>query len=253
MCFILKKDLTWLKTWPETILSASTIKHLLAFSFRRKKGEPIAYIIGEKGFWSFQLMTSPCTLIPRPETEMLIEQALTLFSSKESIDILDLGTGTGAIAMALSYEFPNADVFACDRTTSIITLAQKNAERYHLKHITFFKSDWFCNAPHKKWDLIVSNPPYIDENDPHLEQGDIRFEPRSALVAKENGFFDIQQVIKNAPLYLKTKAYLIIEHGYQQALQVRNFFDFFGFQNIYSFEDLNGHERITQGQWMKPI
>lgn len=253
LAFVLNKNVTYLLTWPDkqlTLHEFSTIQQLLV---RRVNGEPIAYIIGEKEFWSLPLKVSPATLIPRPDTEILVEQALEIFTENvHDVHCLDLGTGTGAIALALASEHNNWHIDAVDFNQQAVELAQENAQQLNLAQVTIYQSDWFAQVnKEKQFDLIVSNPPYIDENDPHLKAGDVRFEPKSALVANDEGLSDIILIAKKARCYLKVNGYLLFEHGYQQGSAVRTILAELGYTNIYTVTDLANHERVTQGSWRK--
>src|SRR5690606_38820554 len=194
----LGKAPSYLRTWPEREVSAEDEARFLADLQRRRRGEPVAYILGRQGFWSLELEVAPHTLIPRPDTELLVETALQLLSAA-SAQVLDLGTGTGAIALALAAERPAWKVVGVDRVAEAVALATRNAERLKLANARFLKSHWFTELAEQRYQMIVSNPPYIPTSDPHLQQGDVRFEPSSALVAGEDGLDDIRQIIAQAP------------------------------------------------------
>ncbi|MDN3638395.1 peptide chain release factor N(5)-glutamine methyltransferase [Simiduia curdlanivorans] len=248
LCHALGKPRTYLYTWPEAQLSdqqASNFNELLS---RRKFGEPIAHILGYREFWSLPLKVNASTLIPRPATEALIEWVLTQpFPS--DCELLDLGTGTGAIALALGSEKPQWQITGLDLSTDAVALAQENAQSLQIANCQFATSDWFSAIQDQHYDLIISNPPYIDAQDPHLQQGDVRFEPLSALVAEENGLADLRRIINNAINYLKVDATLVLEHGYQQANEVRHMLLAAGFSQVSSGIDLDGHERFSFGRW----
>ena len=229
---------------------------------RRLKGEPIAYILGEKEFWSLPLNVSEGTLIPRPDTEILVEKALQIALEKleenpPHFRILDLGTGTGAIALALASElFPicqkkaiQLDVIGVDLMPEVVKLAQSNAEKNKLK-VQFLQSRWFEHVE-GQFDIIVSNPPYIDETDEHLSQGDVRFEPRSALVAGENGLADLRHLIECASVHLKDNGYLLLEHGWKQGEEVRSIFWQNHWQGVATIRDYGDNERVTLGYWKR--
>jgi release factor glutamine methyltransferase len=245
-----KKDRVWLRLHEQEEMSAEDYRLLQEKINRRKQGEPVAYIIGEQGFWDFVLKVSPATLIPRPETELLVEWVLEKAEnfSESSLRILDLGTGTGAIALAIKKMLPKSDVYALDASQDALAVAQENARALNL-NVNFMHSNWFENVLPQKFHIIVSNPPYIDAQDEHLQQGDVRFEPRTALVAANNGLADIEKVIQQASSYLYTKGYLAFEHGYQQAKDVRELFQQAQFAEIQSCSDLQAHERITYACW----
>ena len=248
--------------FPDSELNEYELKKLSDFLIRRVKGEPIAYILGEKEFWSLPLNVSEGTLIPRPDTEILVGKALQIALEKleenpPHFRILDLGTGTGAIALALGSELSpicqkkhiQLDVIGVDLMPEVVKLAQSNAEKNQLK-VQFLQSRWFENVE-GQFDIIVSNPPYIDETDEHLSQGDVRFEPRSALVAGENGLADLRHLIDNAPVHLKDNGYLLLEHGWKQGEEVRSIFWQNHWQGVATIRDYGDNERVTLGYWKR--
>ncbi|WP_075187238.1 peptide chain release factor N(5)-glutamine methyltransferase [Teredinibacter haidensis] len=240
---VLKKDRTWLFTWPESLLSSEQSVQFDAFFKRRLNGEPVAHILGEKEFWSLPLFVDTSTLIPRPDTELLVETVLELAGEKKKI--LDLGTGTGAIALALASELPTADILAVDRSLAAVQLAQRNRERLGFANVVIRQSDWFLSVENTVFDIIVSNPPYIEKSDLHLLQGDVVFEPVSALVAGDSGLADIGHIIKTAIDYLTPGGTLMLEHGWQQANEVQALFRQKGYQKIETRKDLGGNDRVT--------
>lgn len=251
MCFVLAKSRTFLYTWPERELTQAQGEHLQILVERRLAGEPIAYIIGSREFWSLELEVSPDTLIPRPDTELLVEIGLELLQLVLAPQqVLDLGTGTGAIALALASEKPDWQFCGVDRVPEAVALARHNQQKLQLTNARFLESDWFSALDDEKFHLIVSNPPYIDNNDEHLQQGDVRFEPRSALVAGNQGLQDYQEIIAMAADYLSHQGWLLFEHGYEQAEAVRNLLSERGFVEVQTRCDLAGHERATLGQWL---
>jgi release factor glutamine methyltransferase len=252
LSFVAQKNRTWLYTWPERELSEPQNQQLQILIERRLQGEPVAYLTGQREFWSLTLQVSPDTLIPRPDTELLVEVALELLAdrSREHLNIVDLGTGTGAIALAIASEQPNWQVVGLDRIPAAVALAQRNQSRLQISNASFLESDWFSAIDKQQFDLIVSNPPYIESQDPHLEAGDVRFEPRSALVAEDDGLLDIKKIIAQAPEYLVERGWILFEHGYQQAEAVRNLLSERGFVAVQTRCDLAGHERATLGQWL---
>jgi len=247
LAFVLEKERIYLLTWPENELTKHSIQLYLALLQRRVSGEPIAYIIGVKEFWSLPFKVSPATLIPRPDTEVLVESVLEHFGELDSIQCLDLGTGTGAIALALASEQPNWQIDAVDFNLEAVKLAKQNAQDLELTQVNIFQSNWFSAVNEKKFDVIVSNPPYIDALDEHLNQGDVRFEPESALVADEHGLGDIKHIAQQALNFLNTSGALFFEHGFEQGEAVRNILTALGYDNAKTVRDLNGHERITWG------
>ena len=247
LAFVLEKERIYLLTWPENELTKLSIQLYLALLKRRVSGEPIAYIIGVKEFWSLPFRVSPATLIPRPDTEVLVESVLEHFGELDSMHCLDLGTGTGAIALALASEQPNWQIDAVDFNIDAVKLAKQNAQDLELTHVNIFQSNWFSAVNEKKFDVIVSNPPYIDALDEHLNQGDVRFEPESALVADEHGLGDIKHIAQQALNFLNTSGALFFEHGFEQGEAVRNILTALGYDNAKTVRDLNGHDRITWG------
>lgn len=245
LAFVLDKELSYLLTWPEKVLAKQDKHQYLALLDRRISGEPIAYIVGVKEFWSLPFLVSPATLIPRPDTEILVELVLEQFADFDTLHCLDLGTGTGAIALALASEQPNWQIDAIDFSLDAVELAQQNAEKLQLSHVNIFQSDWFSALNECKFDVIVSNPPYIDKLDENLSQGDVRFEPESALVADEHGLGDIKHIAQQALKYLNNQGSLFFEHGFEQGEAVRNILNAFGYDNAQTVRDFNGHERIT--------
>lgn len=246
LCFVLNKERSYLLTWPEKVISDEQLHDYLALLLRRINGEPIAYITRVKEFWSLPLIVSQATLIPRPDTETLVELVLEHYQHCDGIRCLDLGTGTGAIALALASEMPSWKVEAIDYSEDAVKLAQENATNLQLTQVSFYQSDWFSQIDRNKtFEVIVSNPPYIDETDINLSQGDVRFEPKSALVSAEHGLADIKHIATCARDFLKPLGQLYIEHGFEQGQSVRALLSNLGYQNAQTQRDLNGHERIT--------
>ena len=244
----LGKSRGYLHTWPERELEASQLERYQAALARRRTGEPVAYILGRQGFWSLDLDVASHTLIPRPDTELLVETALALLPATP-LQVLDLGTGTGAIALALACERPAWQVTGVDRVPEAVALAQGNGTRLQLANARFAESCWFSALAGQRFQLIVSNPPYIAAADPHLSQGDVRFEPSSALVAGIDGLDDIRLIIEQAPEHLLAGGWLLLEHGFDQAEAVRELLAQRGFAAVDSRRDLGGHQRISLGQW----
>ena len=244
----LGKSRGYLHTWPERELEASQHERYQAALARRRAGEPVAYILGRQGFWSLDLDVASHTLIPRPDTELLVETALALLPATP-LQVLDLGTGTGAIALALACERPAWQVTGVDRVAEAVALAQGNGTRLQLANARFAESCWFSALAGQRFQLIVSNPPYIAAADPHLSQGDVRFEPSSALVAGIDGLDDIRLIIEQAPEHLLAGGWLLLEHGFDQAEAVRELLVQRGFAAVDSRRDLGGHQRISLGQW----
>jgi release factor glutamine methyltransferase len=240
---------SYLYTWPERVLARDQEILFCGWLDRREAGEPVAHILQKRGFWSLELEVSPATLIPRPDTELLVELALEhLAQAGPQARILDLGTGTGAIALALARELPLAQVVATDFLPEVIALAERNRQRLSLNNVRILHSDWW-QAVTGHFELIVSNPPYIEDSDSHLVEGDLRFEPRSALVAEEQGLADLRHIIQGAPSHLTPDGWLLLEHGWQQGEAVRQLLSAAGFFGVFSRRDYGGQERVSGGQW----
>lgn len=244
---VLVVERSWLYTWPEHPLSPSQQSLFDDLIHRRKQGEPIAHLTGEREFWSLPLKVNSSTLIPRPDTETLVEKALSL-SLPESARVLDLGTGTGAIALALASEKPAWQITAVDAVPAAVTLAIENAHHLNFQNIIVQQSDWFSELGNQQFDLIVSNPPYIDPDDQHLQQGDVRFEPQTALVSGDHGLADLQIIITAAIPHLLDSGWLLVEHGFEQAGSVRSLLKKGGFENVDTGLDLSEKDRISFGQ-----
>lgn len=241
------KGRTFILAFGETQLTAAQLEQLNALVARRKRGEPVAHLTGVREFWSLPLFVSPATLIPRPDTECLVEQALARLPAS-ACRIVDLGTGTGAIALALASERPDCDVTAVDRMPDAVALAIRNTQHLGINNVRVLQSDWFSALQGQRFDMIVSNPPYIDEQDPHLAQGDVRFEPLTALVAGASGLADIVHIIEQSKHMLTPGGYLLLEHGWQQGQAVRDAFTRSGYQSVETCRDYGGNERITLGR-----
>lgn len=221
---------------------------------QRKEGVPIAYLTSEKEFWSMALTVTPDTLIPRPETETLVEQALSIIPIDEPWILADLGTGSGAIAIAIANERPRCEIIATDNSEVVLAVAKENAQRYRLTNITFVLDDWTSalkdtHSKNKYFNIIVSNPPYIAEQDPHLKTGDVVHEPITALASGKNGLDDLAQIIADSKNCLLDGGYLLLEHGYDQADPVRQLLQEHGYRNITLHKDLAGHVRVTGAQY----
>ncbi|WP_426209471.1 peptide chain release factor N(5)-glutamine methyltransferase [Pseudomonas sp. TWR2-1-1] len=243
----LGKSRSYLHTWPEKIVSSESALTFAEYLLRRRAGEPVAYILGQQGFWKLDLEVAPHTLIPRPDTELLVETALDLLPASPA-RVLDLGTGSGAIALALASERPAWHITAVDRVLEAVALAERNRQRLQLDNVHVLTSHWFSALDGQRFDLIISNPPYIAAGDVHLGQGDVRFEPESALVAGVDGLDDIREIIQAAPQHLNAGGQLMLEHGYDQAAAVRQLLLDAGFEQVESRKDLGTHERITLGR-----
>lgn len=248
LAFCLERQRSYLYTWPERLLTETQAERYRSLLLQRAQGVPIAHLVGEREFWSLPLQVNSSTLIPRPDTEVLVEQALALDLPQRS-KVLDLGTGTGAIALALKQSRPHWQITAVDKIAAAVDLARQNAQALTLD-IRCFQSDWFSAVnPQQRFDVIISNPPYIDAKDLHLEQGDLRYEPRSALVAAANGMADIHQIVNAASSYLATAGWLLLEHGCAQGAAVREQLQQAGFEQVTTVRDYANLERVTLGQW----
>ncbi|ABV38062.1 modification methylase, HemK family [Shewanella sediminis HAW-EB3] len=245
---IIHQQRGYLYTWPDERLTSDQVTAFGEMVARRLLGTPIAHIVGEREFWSLPFMVNPTTLIPRPDTEILVETALNL-PLADSARVLDLGTGTGAIALSLAYEKPEWQITAVDKIIEAVALAKANRAHLKLPQVEIVQSDWFDSVACYDFNLIVSNPPYIDETDEHLSQGDVRFEPQSALTAGEEGFADLYHIASCARDYLAPGGYLLLEHGYQQAIQLRKKMIELGYENVATVRDFGSNDRCTLGRW----
>lgn len=249
---VLNVNRAYLLAHPERVLTEPELSHYLALLQRRLQGEPLAYILGEREFYGLNFKVTPATLIPRPDTELLVELAL-VHLPPEGGCVLDLGTGSGAIALSIAHARPDLEVTAVDASEAALSVAEENASRLGVRNASFIHGDWFSALAGRRFDLIVSNPPYIAENDPHLVRGDLRFEPSSALAAGADGLDDIRHIIGEAGAHLSAGGWLLLEHGYDQAVHVRELLRNLGFENVRSYKDLAGIERVSSGQRARDI
>lgn len=238
----------YLYTWPDRSLEPAALQRFLALAEQRADGMPIAYLTGTQEFWSLQLEVSPATLIPRPETELLVEQALGKLPADRPQAVLDLGTGTGAIALAIANERPLAQVCAVDLSPAALQVAARNSQRLSLP-IELLQSDWYAAVAGRRFHAIVANPPYIGAAEPEPSQGDCRFEPRLALVAADAGLAALRRIAQGASQHLEPGGWLLVEHGYRQGEACRELFTAAGLTAIATLHDLQGHERLTLGQY----
>lgn len=233
--------------FPERHLDEMQLGLLDQLLSRRCLGEPLAYIIGQQGFYDSVFLVSPCTLIPRPETEMLVDLALQKSQSLTNPEVLDLGTGTGAIGLSIALAAPDSYVTCVDFIPDAVQLARQNQQRLRVKNATILQSDWFSEVS-GKFDIIVSNPPYVEPDSPYLSKGDLRFEPNTALASSENGLADIKQIVTDASEYLKPQGYLLLEHGFGQASDVQSILAAGNFTEIETLCDYANQPRITLGR-----
>lgn len=247
LCSVLQKDRSFLRAWPEHELAQKQYDSFQKLLKKRLQGEPIAHILGEREFWSLTLNVTTDTLIPRPDTERLVELALEMIPTRAQWKILDLGTGTGAIALSLAKEKPTCIITATDQSIAALYVAKQNADKNKISNIEFVQSNWFAELGNQQFDMIVTNPPYICDNDPHLKQGDVRFEPLSALTSGADGLDDIRTIIKESKKYLTENGILLIEHGYDQAEAVCELLNQANFINVANFKDYGGNPRVSTG------
>jgi release factor glutamine methyltransferase len=248
---VLKAPRSYLLAHPEQVLDAAQNAAYDAMLQRRLQGEPIAHILGEREFFGLSLKVTSDTLIPRPDTELLVELALQRLPQGQSCRVLDLGTGSGAIALAIAHSRPDAEIVAVDASKAALLVARENAERLGISNVSFLQSDWFSALDGQRFDLIVSNPPYIAAGDAHLSQGDVRFEPMTALTSGVDGLDDIRRIASWAGAFMRREAWLLLEHGYDQAQSVRDILLKNDFTEIYSAKDIAGIERVSAGKLRK--
>lgn len=247
---VLERPRSWLFAHATDPLAAADQAAFETLLVRRMAGEPVAYLTGRRGFWTLDLEVDPATLIPRPETELLVELALERLPSDHSLQLADLGTGTGAIALALASERPQAQVLATDASPGALAVAARNAARHELRNVRFAEGghDWYAPLQGARFDLIASNPPYIASDDPHLDEGGLRFEPASALASGVDGLDDIRRIVDGGQAHLRPGGWLLIEHGWDQGAAIRALFDAAGFAEVETAQDLEQRDRITLGR-----
>jgi release factor glutamine methyltransferase len=247
LAYALAKSRTYLYTWPEHIPDAATQHFFSTLLERRRRGEPVAYLTGQRAFWSFDLRVTPDTLIPRPESELLVRLALTHLPQPGTLRIADLGTGSGALALALAQERPDAEIIAVDNDPAALAVARTNAQQLGLTHVVLIRSYWCDALACDQFDVIVTNPPYIAANSPWLQQGDVRFEPTSALVSGDDGLDAIRQITQQALCRLKPGGWLLLEHGFDQGRAVSTLLRQHGFIKVSTHSDHSGHDRVSGG------
>lgn len=244
---VTQKDRTFVRTWPDYKLMPWQEQHYQTLLGRLVNGEPLPYVLGEQAFWTLNLHVTPATLIPRPDTERVVEVALDKIAGRHDLKILDLGTGSGAIGLALATENPTATVCAIDFSAPALVVAQRNAERHGLHHVQFLQGSWFEPlTDDARFDVIVSNPPYIDPADPHLSG--LTHEPITALTAADHGLADLRHIAEHAATYLNAGGWLLVEHGYDQGALVRAMFEQAGYSAVETFQDYGANDRVTVGQ-----
>ena len=248
LAHLLGKSRGWLYAHGDEVLDADLVARFEALLARREAGEPVAYLTGHRGFWTFDLQVTPATLIPRPETELLVELALQRLPPARVLHVADLGTGSGAIALALARERPDAQVVATDASADALAVARGNAQALGIDNIEFRLGDWCAPLAGERVDLIASNPPYIADDDVHLGRGDLRYEPRTALASGADGLDAIRVIARDAPMHLAPGGWLLIEHGWEQGAAVRALLDAAGFVDVQTAPDLAHRDRITLGR-----
>lgn len=249
LAHVLERPRSYLFAWPERQPDAAQQQRFAALLARRQHGEPVAYLTGQREFWSLPLEVTRDTLIPRPETETLVALALQAIPPDAALLVADLGTGSGAIALALASERPRCHIVATDRSLAALSVAQRNAERLQLHNIEFMHGDWFAALGARRFDLVVSNPPYIAMNDPHLDSGDVRFEPRTALAAGSTGLDALRQISQQARAHLCNHGHLLLEHGYDQGPAVCALLREAGYSEVQDHPDTAGLDRVASGRY----
>jgi len=247
--YVLGRSAAWLYAHGDAVVDGADATRFRALVARRAAGEPVAYLTGRRGFWTLDLAVTPDTLIPRPETELLVEQALQRLGSEAEARVADLGTGSGAIALAIAAERPLARVAAVDRSAGALAVARANALAHGLEgRVEFLAGDWFAPLQGRRFDLVVSNPPYIAEGDPHLARGDLRYEPAPALASGPDGLDAIRTIVAAAPRHLLPGGWLLLEHGFDQGAAVRGLLEARGFAEVATVPDLEGRDRVSLGR-----
>ncbi len=242
---VVQQPRSWLFTHADDMLDTDVQTAYSALIERRAAGEPVAYIAGRRGFWSLDLEVTPATLIPRPETELLVELALQRLPPDASGSVVDLGTGSGAIALAIACERPRLQVIATDASVEALEVARRNAQRHAIGNVRFAHGDWLTPLGAQRVAMIVSNPPYIEATDPHLRQGDLRFEPASALASGADGLDDIRRIVRDARAHLQPGGWLLFEHGWNQGEAARALLAEAGYAEVFTAQDLERRDRVS--------
>lgn len=245
---VIDRSCAWLFTHRDDVLGHEQARRFEALVQRREQGEPVAYLTGRRGFWSLDLEVTPATLIPRPETELLVELALQQLPVDRASRVADLGTGSGAIALAIAHERRQARVIATDASIGALEVARRNAKRLDIGNVEFHHGEWFAPLQGERFDLIASNPPYVAVGDPHLDEGDLRHEPASALSSGSDGLDDIRTIAADAPAHLHDGGWLMLEHGHDQGDAVRALLERAGFADVSTRHDLEDRDRVTLGR-----
>jgi len=253
LAHVLDRSRTWLFTHGDAEADAAAAERFEALMRRREQGEPVAYLMGRRGFWRFDLEVDPSTLIPRSETERLVELALARLPLDRDVRVADLGTGSGAIALALAFERPRATVVASDASAAALEVARGNARTLHLGNVEFRHGDWLAPLRGERFALIASNPPYIALDDPHLREGDLRFEPSTALASGSDGLDAIRAIVAAAPSHLEPGGWLLLEHGWDQGAAVRELLTNAGFAEVATERDLEDRDRVSLGRWSRAL
>lgn len=248
LAHVMQVSRAYLYGWPEKEVSTEQFALLMSLVERRLQHEPVPYIVGHQEFWSMDFVVTRDTLVPRPETELLVELVLKWMANRTVIDVADLGTGSGAIALAIAHERPAWRVCATDQSEKALAVAKRNAKHWKVSNVTFQQGHWCRALPQKLFDIIVSNPPYIAEDDAHLLQKNLAYEPTSALVSGQDGLDAIREIIRDAREHLAENGYLLIEHGYDQAAIIRRLFEEVQYKEVVSYRDMSGIERVTVGK-----
>ncbi|MFK2904007.1 peptide chain release factor N(5)-glutamine methyltransferase [Dyella ginsengisoli] len=245
---VLRRPASWLMAHADDVLSLADERAFAELVRRRQLGEPVAYITGRRGFWSLELEVTPATLIPRPETERLVELAIDRLAEDAPARVVDLGTGSGAIALSIGTERPRAKILATDASAEALEVARRNARRLCIPNVQFVQGDWLAPLGEARVDLIVSNPPYIEADDPHLARGDLRFEPASALASGRDGLNDIRRIVVDARHHLLPGGWLLFEHGWNQGEACRALLQAAGYGEVFSAQDLEKRDRVSGGR-----